>query len=238
MYKIIHEYAINKEIPPNDITILGNSIDLLKKFDAYYRYSSNERTNTMFESFEMVYRMGLNYLKNNKPEWLNSGISLIHRQNDKSEAKGFNQLSTLLTLNDLYIEYPERFRKKLEIYCEKYLTKLSDFINYLDHYKQDLNHFKNEFRPEKQFNNLKIIRNNKKIHFFMNSGTVKISTIHSFKGWESETVFLILEDCNFQRTFDEILYTGITRTRANFILINCGNQEYHQKLKELIDKVK
>ena len=54
LYNIIHQNAINKGIQPNDITILGNSISLLKKFDAYYRYSSNEKTNTMFESNEMV----------------------------------------------------------------------------------------------------------------------------------------------------------------------------------------
>ncbi|EOZ91929.1 DNA helicase II related protein [Indibacter alkaliphilus LW1] len=238
LYTIIHENAINRDIPPNDITVLGNSIGLLKKFDAFYRYSSNERTNTMFETFEMVYRMGLNYLKNNRPDWLKSGITLIKRQNDRSEARGFNQLSTLFTLNDLYVEYPDRFRGKLEFYCERFSTKLSDFLDYLEKYKEELGGFKKEFGPERQSGNLKMIRNNKKIHFYMNSGTVKISTIHSFKGWESETVFLILEDYNFQMTFDEILYTGITRTRANLILINYGNQEYHTKLKDLIEKVK
>lgn len=85
-----------------------------------------------------------------------------------------------------------------------------------------------------------MIRNNKKIHFYMNSGTVKLSTIHSFKGWESETLFLILEkkSNNMQMTFDEILYTGITRSRANLVIINFGNEEYHAKLSSLIDKVK
>src|SRR5690606_24760551 len=41
LYTIIYQNAINKGIQPNDITILGNTISLLKKFDAYYRYSSN-----------------------------------------------------------------------------------------------------------------------------------------------------------------------------------------------------
>ena len=74
----------------------------------------------------------------------------------------------------------------------------------------------------------------------MNSGTVKISTVHSFKGWESETLFLILEKkySQMQMTFDEILYTGITRSRANLVIINFGNEEYHSKLKMLVDKVK
>jgi len=238
LYTIIYENAINRDIPPNDITILGNSIGLLKKFDTYYRYSSNERTNTMFETFEMVYRMGLNYLKNNRPEWLKSGILLIKRQNDKSEARAFNQLSILFTLNDLYTEYPERFKKKLEIYCNKFSTNTSEFLSYLEKYKTEIESYKKEFGPDRQTSNLKMIRNNKKIHFYMNSGTLKLSTIHSFKGWESETVFLILENYSFQMTFDEILYTGITRTKANLILINYGNQEYHNKLKDLIEKVK
>lgn len=83
----------------------------------------------------------------------------------------------------------------------------------------------------------------------MNSGTVKISTVHSFKGWESETLFLIIEDLsrvtdygidkkNKLIAFDEILYTGITRSRANLIIINFGNEEYHNKLKTLIETVK
>lgn len=238
LYTIIHENALNKDIPPNDITILGNSISLLKKFEAFYRYSSNERTNTMFETYEMVYRMGLNYLKNEKPEWLKDGIKLMNRQNDKAETKAYNQLSVLFTLDDLYSEYPDRFKEKLDIFCERYSTRTSKFLDYLEKHKEGITAFRKEFGATRQSSNLKMIRNNKKIHFHMNSGTVKVSTIHSFKGWESETIFLILENFNFQMTFDEILYTGITRSRANLILINYGNKDYYIKLNELIKQVK
>ena len=73
----------------------------------------------------------------------------------------------------------------------------------------------------------------------MNTGTIKISTIHSFKGWESEVVFLLLEKKNEgDRSFDEILYTGLTRTRSNLIVINLGNTEYHEKMKRLIETYK
>jgi hypothetical protein len=40
------------------------------------------------------------------------------------------------------------------------------------------------------------------------------------------------------QTFDEILYTGLTRSRNNLVIINYGNEEYHEKLKTLINKVK
>lgn len=238
LYTIIHENALNKDIPPNDITILGNSISLLKKFEAFYRYSSNERTNTMFETYEMVYLMGLNYLKKEKPPWLKDGINLMNRQNDRAETKAYNQLCVLFTLYDLYSEYPDRFKEKLDIFCERYSTNTSKFIDYLEKHKEGITAFRKDFGAKRQSNNLKMIRNNKKIHFHMNSGTIKVSTIHSFKGWESETIFLILENFNFQMTFDEILYTGITRSRANLILINYGNKDYHTKLNELIKQVK
>lgn len=241
LYTIIHQNAINKDVPPNDITILGHSISLLKKFDAYYRYSSNEKTNTMFETFEMVYRMGLNYIKkNNLPTWLKDGIRLIKRQNDYKTDNAFNQLSVLFTVYDLYNKYGDKFKNKLDFYSKKFKTTTKDYLAFREKYELEINDFIKDFGPKKQTSNLKMIRNNKKIHFYMNSGTVKISTVHSFKGWESETLFLILEKkySQMQMTFDEILYTGITRSRTNLIIINFGNEEYHNKLKTLINKVK
>ncbi|PJB16428.1 MAG: hypothetical protein CO118_00525 [Flavobacteriales bacterium CG_4_9_14_3_um_filter_32_8] len=194
----------------------------------------------MFETNEMVYRMGMNYLKNKKDEWLVKGIELIKRDKDKDKSKGFNQLSTLFTVYRLYLNYPDRFKGKLSFYCEKFKTNYNDFIEYRKTYHNELQAFEKEYGEEKQLNVLKLIRNNKKLHFHKNSGTVKLSTIHSFKGWESEMLFLILEKkfSKMEMSFNEILYTGITRCRANLILINFGNEEYHDKLKEMIGKVK
>ena len=95
------------------------------------------------------------------------------------------------------------------------------------------------FRDTVFAGNYKDIRENKKFNFWMNTGNIKISTIHSFKGWESDTVFLILQK-HFEEdpTFNELLYTGITRTRSNLIVINLGNEEYHENMKHLIDTYK
>ena len=38
--------------------------------------------------------------------------------------------------------------------------------------------------------------------------------------------------------FDEILYTGITRCRSQLVIINYGNTDYHERLKNIVDKVK
>ena len=237
LYNIIHENAINKGIHANDITILGNTRTLLQKFDAYYRYKSNEKTNTMFETHEMVYRYSLNFItKEKNVEWVNSFLKLMNLEQDYQRKKAFDQISRLLTLQDLEEEYKEQFVEKIKQYCKNYKIDYTEFSKLIEKYKSDIEQFKKDLMG----NNLDYIRTNKKINFQMNSGTVKISTIHSFKGWESETLFLIIEK-KYSKTgisFDELLYTGITRSRTNLFVINYGNNEYNDKLKELMSKTK
>lgn len=65
------------------------------------------------------------------------------------------------------------------------------------------------------------IRRAKKVGFWLNAGMIKLSTVHSFKGWEIHTLFLLIDE---QSTF-ELVYTGITRARQNIVIINLGNTE-------------
>lgn len=69
--------------------------------------------------------------------------------------------------------------------------------------------------------NINQIRRAKKVGFWLNAGMIKLSTVHSFKGWEIHTLFLLIDE---QSTF-ELVYTGITRARQNIIIINLGNTE-------------
>lgn len=241
LYTIIHENAINKGIPPNDITVLSQTISFLRDFDVYYRYSSNERTNTMFETKEVIYQLGLNFINGEKsPIWLNDALALIKRKNDR--IRGLNQLSVLLTIHEINDKYNNQFDSKLDYYCKKFNTCKSDFMKLCEKYNEEINAFKRDFGPDKMSNKLNQIRNNKKIHFFMNSGTMKLSTVHSFKGWESELLFLIVEPkyhsySEFEQSFDEIIYTGITRCRSDLIILNFGNEDYHDSLKEIVTNV-
>ena len=68
---------------------------------------------------------------------------------------------------------------------------------------------------------------------------MKISTIHSFKGWESKMVFLIIDKyVANDLALDEIIYTGITRCKEHLFIINMNNEAYDLKIKMLIDNVK
>lgn len=90
---------------------------------------------------------------------------------------------------------------------------------------------------EKLRRDLEIVRRNKKFNFWMNSGTTKLSTIHSFKGWEIATLFLLVEnesDEEHEFTTDELIYTAITRCRQNLVIINIGNKRYDAFFKRII----
>ncbi|MGP1534258.1 MAG: NERD domain-containing protein [Campylobacter sp.] len=69
--------------------------------------------------------------------------------------------------------------------------------------------------------NIDQIRRAKKVGFWLNAGMIKLSTVHSFKGWEIHTLFLLIDK---KSTF-ELVYTGITRARQNIVIINLGNTE-------------
>ena len=148
-------------------------------------------------------------------------------------------MAILLTLYNLYSKYSDQFYNRLEDECKKSGLAIQAFLAFAKRFEEELSSFKSKVFDD----SYSIIRENKKLHFWMNSGTIKISTIHSFKGWESEVVFLIIErkydiDTDYNVSFDEILYTGLTRCKKHLILINFGNEEYDKKLRPLIEKLK
>lgn len=81
------------------------------------------------------------------------------------------------------------------------------------------------------------IRRVKKVHFTIDYAGIKMATIHSFKGWESPTVILILqpegsiEDDVYNVIENEnspaLIYTAITRAKRNLFILNLGNSKYH-----------
>ena len=73
---------------------------------------------------------------------------------------------------------------------------------------------------------LKAIRKNKKWQFWMNSGTVKLSTIHSLKGWEAHTLFFIVEEDMIEESLAELIYAGFTRCTNNLVIFNIGNRDF------------
>ena len=252
LYNIIRENILNKsnDIAPNDITVLGYTTNLLRLFDCYYRYSSRERTNSMLEAVETMYMTHLNFIGKNEINadgWFRNISEHLRRKlfprrdtlYDNDIIKLRQHIAKLFTIYDLYSEYTETFINRLNEECDNCGISTKAFLAFRKHYEDDLELFKSKVYSHSYKN----IRDNKKLHFWMNSGTIKISTINSFKGWESEVIFLILEkrydtSTSFNESFDELLYTGLTRCRKNLIVINFGNEEYDKKMRPLINSIK
>ena len=76
---------------------------------------------------------------------------------------------------------------------------------------------------------LKKIRRVCKVHFTTLCDCMKFATIQSFKGWESDTVILIIDagwSSPSAQSCHAMIYTALTRARKNLFIINKGNNIY------------
>ena len=73
------------------------------------------------------------------------------------------------------------------------------------------------------------LRRTRKFHFWPNPGTVKLSTVLSFKGWEAHTLVLVLREADLRREdaeIDETVYTALTRATTNAVVIATDGDRY------------
>lgn len=54
----------------------------------------------------------------------------------------------------------------------------------------------------------------------MGDSRLKMSTIHSFKGWELQNIILVTPDSESYPNIDYLMYIALTRTRENIIVFN------------------
>lgn len=235
LYHIIREQITSQEanVSPNDITILMLNSKTLRWFDAYYRYRSREKTKSMVETIESMYLTHLNCIKiPNSPKFIWSPITEdMFKRYTYTTVK--QRIAVLSTIYDLYVSFGDTFKDRLSEVCNRFGITLDKFLEFQESNKKDLYKFKTEV----YHGNYDVISNNKKLHFFMNSGTIKLSTIHSFKGWESEVVFLVIEPNHNSLSLDEVLYTGLTRCKRDLFIINVGNDKYNEMIAPLVKHI-
>lgn len=94
---------------------------------------------------------------------------------------------------------------------------------------------------------LEDIRRAAKTHFTTDSPELKFSTIHSFKGWESKSIILVLQDEQNKQNEQELysvkehtnnaalIYTALTRAKCNIFILNLGNKKYDEFFKKNIN---
>lgn len=85
---------------------------------------------------------------------------------------------------------------------------------------------------------LEHIRRGRKLHFWANAGTIKLSTIYSFKGWEAHTLILIISNVHSieeQGSLNELIYAALTRASKNLIVVDCIGL-YHDFFNQIAKK--
>jgi superfamily I DNA/RNA helicase len=211
--------------------------------------SSKEKTNTMFETQEVWYKLFLQTFKS--LDIIKSGLSIIETNDNDDNKK--NKISVILALRDLVRETNDpSFQERLSYYLDKYKISISKFEEWYSSNdlsdllnsdkRRSLRQLEQVYPQYRQLTkSLKLVRDNKKHHFWYDRGTLKLSTIHSFKGWEANTLFLILEEqfnegSDFLTSFEELIYTAITRSKTNLIVLNYGNTKHHVNMVDLFEK--
>lgn len=204
---------------PNDICVLAETIETLKELDSFIRHSSNQKTQTMFETKEVDIKLFFDYKIEKDTELVKEGI------------QKFNGRINDLILSLCYWEYLNY--ESAQINFNQLLSNSNFDINEFRSWKEKLDKLPKE-RKNIYENKIDLIRKNKKRNFRMNPGFVKLSTIHSFKGWEVKNLFIIIEN-HKQNEFitPELMYTAITRCRFNLFILNLGNKDYHNFFSKL-----
>ncbi len=238
---LIEDLINNKfeDISPNDITLLGSAIYLIRMVDAVYRYRTGWKTETVFETYEymiMIWldkhpksqadRLQLQFLQTLEDIAYSAGeITLEKRKSIKAE---------LITAYCLEGIFHQNLPRILDEKCQKYDLNTHKVTSSFNSFRQTIVEMLNEIQ-DPDINDYEFIRKHKKLHFEMNNGSLKISTIHSFKGWESRVVFMLLDkQYENQESFAELVYTGLSRTKEHLVIVNLGNSDYGNEFKEIL----
>lgn len=183
--------------------------------------AENTISNTL--NFQIVTYIDLR--QNNSIESIITNIINII-SNDNNEARDFAVLaSSTKLLRNIDILYRQRTNEQTEI------TFISNET--LERLKQ-IHQVTDEKAANWKFNrDFEALERTRKQLFTTDKRCLKISTIQSFKGWESPSVIVILENdivlhnTTFRPMSPQTIYTAITRARENMYIINIGNDTYH-----------
>ncbi|WP_421231314.1 UvrD-helicase domain-containing protein [Aeromonas sp. 603079] len=209
--KLTRSYRTNLDSPLNQ---------LFKDFQINFlleRHSDIEITEVSPTQMSMGFSL-LKYEKSTLADWRESIFESV-----KNYIRGYDlhpndvvilssKISLVRQLNELLMEV-EKTHCMFETYEElSACTNMStEELKELD--ESEINALVNQKKDD-----IERIRRAKKNHFYANSGLVKLSTTHSYKGLESKTVFYVMDE----KDDPEIVYTSITRSSENLVIFDVG----------------
>jgi len=233
IYSFIKKYFDYIQAHPNDCCILAGKIETLQELDSFIRHTTEQKTQTMFETKEVIIKLFFDLLYRDEEKLVEKALNQISTDHSKS----VNQFIKALCYWK-YLNHPSA-AKKFEDIIAKSKFSIDTFKDWISSFEKSKDKLTKPTKVEEfQFRDkIEIIRKGKKRQFRMNPGTIKLSTIHSFKGWEINNLFLIIEndvDDITDYISAELIYTAITRTRNNLFILNLDNQHFHNFFNNLV----
>ncbi|MDR2893179.1 MAG: AAA family ATPase [Deltaproteobacteria bacterium] len=153
-----------------------------------------------------------------KQGYINVNLLAYHPYED-------NKIDEISRTIDYYIKKYKLIPNDITILSSK-VGILSQINDYFERHEKTITMFvtsKEKKACEKNIlHDFEKIERRKKEFFVQNSGVIKISTIHSFKGMESDAIFCILEGDEEP----EVVYTAITRAKKNLVVFGKENNIY------------
>lgn len=132
----------------------------------------------------------------------------------------------------------EIIQKNFDGKVETFLKKKAQLEEKLHScHPSDINHIRSDIQKltsymkntaRQKLKALDEFRKLKKRHFNANSGLMKIATTHSFKGFEADTTFLIIQP----NDSPEIVYAGLTRAANNLYIIDLDTRNVYKNFFE------
>jgi len=250
LFNRVREITKSLSEPPKNVAVLGETIEFLRDFDLYYRVKTNEMTNPMFESLEEYFGIILSTLV---AENMGDQVPKDLRMHVKQEGYSFwpehqnadkknRALSSLLALHRTERNAPDdrHFKSNAEDRNEMYRDPLVK--KWLQRFTDAFEEHKNVVKGTDRFlshveNRLNSLRGFRKGNFWFHTDGIKLSTIHSFKGWEASTVFFIVEPKYRMNSesMNELIYTSITRAKNNLVVLNFGNTSFKSEFKDFFE---
>lgn len=226
LIKLANDFIEKENIHVGDACFLSDEIKPLRKLDQIYS-QHKRRTCITFESEEIFQLLLKKYnisddieISENKD---NLELPFITDVIEQIKQKISNQKDIYTFIHDIIKQNTHKNTIELHILQEIYKQLIPEATS-LQQEK-----LKDKIKKTKGLQHeLNQIRRSKKMNFWPKNGKLKLSTIHSFKGWEAHTLFLIIsKDFNTQNT-DELIYTGLSRCKKNLIILNLGNKDLHK----------
>jgi len=195
---------------------IGQSIRFIKE---------GSRISNLAKKFQLAFFRGKyevdKDLNNNEQSFLNLGIftNLIYDTLDLDNYEKITE-SILKKVKENKIHSNE-----VTILCSRItVLKEIDFLIRKKYNEKTTRTFESKELYERGANKYDIenIRKIKKIAFNQNSGLIKLSTIHSYKGFESDCIFLIIHP----EDNEEIVYAGLTRSKFNLMVFTPNNSKF------------